>query len=577
MQDRAIKQNDTIQFFRVGSYLTADNRHSQPIASFYTLPGRLFAVEWVCRNSIDDRQGPQTSSSQSIQTGFPILASPGSATHTSILANWIHSCNQSHTCYPRDLNFVPTRLLDVGNDDGLIRLSHEAYSHRSPVLYAALSHQWGSIGQHRNFCTYTTNFEELKQNIDIKNLPKTYQDAIRITRSLGVQYLWIDSLCIIQDDPDDWEQESKLMEQVFSSAYCTLAASCARGANDSFLKPRPERHGLTLRNPHNFSLYYLYESIDDFHRHVDQSDLNMRGWVLQERALSRRTIYFTEMQSYWECGRGVRCETLTKSKKSDLHSSRPWCNCADLNFYSRKASFLGDSNFPHSVESYVKGMKIELYQDLYTRYSKLALSFSADRPIAIKGLEARLIQTFGTTGGYGVFELYLHRCLLWKREGEVLNRIGLSYGKQIPSWSWMAYEGGIRYMDVPYGRVSWREDIISPFAKVDELDETNDIATERSKGEMRLEIKAPVWDLLGSQSETIILDEPDRKLSQTPKCVIIGESKTATHEDARVCYVLIVVPIATVNGIEVCERIGVGSLERRHIRLDGQETMVRIQ
>lgn len=137
-------------------------------------------------------------------------------------------------------------------------------------------------------------------------------EVIRHVRSERVtKLIWIDAICIVQDDPFDWERESKLMEQVFSSAYCTLAASCARGVNDGFLKLPPERHGVTLLNPHNSSLYYLYEAIDDFHLHVDQSKLNMRGWVLQERALSRRTIYFTETQLYWECG-GVRCQTLTK-------------------------------------------------------------------------------------------------------------------------------------------------------------------------------------------------------------------------------------------------------------------------
>jgi hypothetical protein len=184
-----------------------------------------------------------------------------------------------------------------------------------PTKYIALSHQWGPPGQNRKFCAYKTNIQDFKQNIDINRLPKTFQDAVHITRSLGVQYLWIDSLCIIQDDLNDWKQESKLMEQVFSSAYCTIAASCARGSDDGFLKPRPERRGITLLNPQSHAPFYLYECIDDFRIHVDQGELNMRGWVLQERTLSRRTIYFSKWQTYWECGEGVRCETLTKSKK----------------------------------------------------------------------------------------------------------------------------------------------------------------------------------------------------------------------------------------------------------------------
>lgn len=311
IRDRVVENDHTIQFFRVGSYLTWDDRNRQPIASLYTLPGKLAAFQQACPTVNDGRQGTQAS--YSVQTGFPILPSAGSPTHIKLLAEWIRSCDQSHRCYPRDLRFVPTRLVDVGNDNrGILRLTVDI---SRPTKYMALSHQWGSPGEHRKFCTYRTNIEELKQTIDFADLPKTFQDAVRITRGLGVRYLWIDSLCIIQDDSDDWKNESTLMEQVFSSAYCTLAASCARGADDGFLKRRPERHGVTLLNPYNPTPFYLYESIDDFHLHVDQGELSMRGWVLQERALSRRTIYFTEWQTYWECGEGVRCETLTKSKK----------------------------------------------------------------------------------------------------------------------------------------------------------------------------------------------------------------------------------------------------------------------
>ena len=70
-----------------------------------------------------------------------------------------------------------------------------------------------------------------------------------------------------------------------------------------------------MQGPQGEEIFCVCEAIDDFYRDVDQGELNQRGWVLQERALSRRTIYFTETQSYWECGGGVRCETMTKMKK----------------------------------------------------------------------------------------------------------------------------------------------------------------------------------------------------------------------------------------------------------------------
>jgi hypothetical protein len=187
-----------------------------------------------------------------------------------------------------------------------------------PVKYVALSHRWGSPDQNGRFCTTSANIQGLKDGFETSNLPKTFRDAVSVTQGLGLEYLWIDSACIVQDDAEDWHIESKLMEQVFSSAYCTLAASCASGTNDGFLKARPERRCI----PMGFgdTTYYACENIDNFGTHVDQSELNQRGWVMQERALSRRTIYFVENQSYWECGGGVRCETMTKMNKYALEA-----------------------------------------------------------------------------------------------------------------------------------------------------------------------------------------------------------------------------------------------------------------
>ncbi|KAF4627092.1 hypothetical protein G7Y89_g11064 [Cudoniella acicularis] len=357
--------------------------------------------------------------------------------------------------------------------------------------------------------------------------------------------LWIDSLCIIQDDPHDWDMESKIMEQVFSSAYATIAASCASGTEDGFLKTYPERQCVTKGS--GSDALYLCGAIDDFRLDVDQGELNNRGWVLQERALSRRTIYFTENQSYWECGEGVRCETLTKMK-------------------NRKASFLGDANFPHSVEAYVKGMKIQLFQDLYERYSNLALSFNTDRPIAIKGLETRLIRTLKTIGGYGIFDCYLHRSLLWQRSGSTLKRITSFHGEHVPSWSWMAYDGGILYMDIPFGGVLWAKNITSPF-KIGALDGPND-GNERV---MPLEMEASVWDIVEPQSPQLILDDPSRAFAGPLKCVIMGTSTQSKSDESQRHYTLIVSSLAREEEAVVYERVGVGFLERRHIMLDKPE------
>lgn len=154
----------------------------------------------------------------------------------------------------------------------------------------------------------------------MNELPKTFQDAIHVTRALGFQYLWIDSLCIVQDDAEDWAAESRRMEHVFSSAYVTIAASCASGTGDGFLQSRMPRKFVPVTRPNGVQ-YAFCETIDNFDLDVEKGELNKRGWVLQERALSRRTIFFTKTQTYWECGGAVRCETLTKMKKYTCPSS----------------------------------------------------------------------------------------------------------------------------------------------------------------------------------------------------------------------------------------------------------------
>lgn len=142
-----------------------------------------------------------------------------------------------------------------------------------------------------------------------------FQDAIVTTRKLGLEYLWIDSICIIQGEGGDFHREAKRMEDVFSSAFCVIAASSAQGQHDGFLnRPRQNRECLTFEHE-GLPPLYVSRFMDDFNNDVLESPLSKRGWVLQERALARRTIYFTDSQTYWECGRGVRSEMLTKMDK----------------------------------------------------------------------------------------------------------------------------------------------------------------------------------------------------------------------------------------------------------------------
>ncbi|KAF4884934.1 Cyclin-dependent kinase 2 [Colletotrichum fructicola] len=394
------------------------------------------------------------------QIGFPELPKPDSDLSSQIARQWLKDCDTHHSgCNFVGISRLPTRLLHLGSEEKpILRLLETADGISGDARYIALSHRWGDIQKHRPLRTELSNLEAFKQAIPQADVPQTFADAITVTRRLGIQYLWIDSLCIVQGDGGDFSTEAKRMEDVFSCAYCVIAASRASNQREGFLhKPRPQRRFITIHQERE-PPFYVCETIDDFGRHVLDGALNSRGWVLQERALARRTIFFTDSQTYFECGQGVRCETLAKMQ-NDM------------------ADFLGDPRFPDkAMKEKSRAVRIRYFQDLYRRYSQLEFSHIQDRPIAIAGLENRLLRAYTIEGGYGIFDDgpgkgLFHRSLLWQRNEEegALKAIDFSLrpDSAAPTWSWMAYEGGIDYLDPPFQETEWeRTDVEPPCATI---------------------------------------------------------------------------------------------------------------
>jgi hypothetical protein len=206
-------------------------------------------------------------------------------------------------------------VLNVGNSKtpDILRI-HETKGELG--RYVALSHRWGQGDE--AFSTTASNIESRRQGIDFGQLPRTFQDAVYVVRMLGIQFLWIDSLCIIQsegkdDNEDDWKRESRRMETTFALAYCTLAATSAKSSRDGIFGNRsfsPQSVMLCDKSINPPVSVYIGEKTEKFDHDVDKAELNQRGWVFQERILSRRTLHFTTTQIYWECGSVIRCETL---------------------------------------------------------------------------------------------------------------------------------------------------------------------------------------------------------------------------------------------------------------------------
>ena len=185
------------------------------------------------------------------------------------------------------------------------------------MKYTALSHRWGEYPPKKEdprFCTTDDNLSARLNGFSLSELPKTFKDAILVTRELGIEYLWIDSLCIIQWNVEDWKREAGRMEDVFASAYCTIAATSAADSTVGFLARNTSTEYARVQDAAGNQVY-ICTHMDDFEKDVEEAELNKRAWVMQERVLAKRTIHFSANQTYWECGEGVYCENLTKMER----------------------------------------------------------------------------------------------------------------------------------------------------------------------------------------------------------------------------------------------------------------------
>ncbi|KAF9873488.1 heterokaryon incompatibility protein [Colletotrichum karsti] len=372
-------------------------------------------------------------------------------------------------------------------------------------------------------------------------------DAITVTRGLGIDYIWIDTLCIIQGDKDDWENESTKMEEVFSAAYCTISAASAKSSLDGFLSDRPPRASVHLRVKGSPDLY-VCPYMDDFHQDVELAEINRRGWVLQERALSRRSIYFTPNQVYWECGDGIRCETLGR-------------------LYNSKAAFLGDANFPQSALDHYKDGRQLLIQDLYERYSALAFTMASDRAVAILGLQTRLARALKSQASHGSFEVFFARSILWKRnQPEDMTAITQSTWL-VPTWSWFSKSGKIQYMNLEFDKIEWMTgDFESPFSRHPDMlsgasyygrDEDHTILRGVAR---RMHISE---EQISSQA---VFDRKNELKSEDLRVVIVGRDKEGLDAKA---HVLVICKSQNDSRDIRYERVGVASLPGAQVSEEG--------
>ncbi|SCO76834.1 uncharacterized protein FRV6_01046 [Fusarium oxysporum] len=256
-----------------------------------------------------------------------IIGNTGSIEALQWINSMITRCDSGHyNCTRLSKTPLPKRLLDLGEPhDGQtevpvgsdIRLIE---TNNNYADYVCLSHCWGTGP---GFKTTRENLAERMKSINFRDLPRTFKDVVGVTRQLKKRYLWIDSLCIIQDDNKDWQKEGLRMHETYGSAYLTIAAS-GSGGPDQGLFSESLHHKLcdfsfTL-NGRETSVMRVRHKI----QHFDSADgfpLLRRGWVFQERILSRRVLHFGPQELVWECMEGEELSAysnLDLTKENDI-------------------------------------------------------------------------------------------------------------------------------------------------------------------------------------------------------------------------------------------------------------------
>ncbi|KAI1213284.1 heterokaryon incompatibility protein-domain-containing protein [Annulohypoxylon truncatum] len=392
---------------------------------------------------------------------------------------WISECADEHLyCGPLTPATMPKRLLNVDPRNGDIIFLEEDIAGRAP--YITLSHFW-KISQPLRMTHDRLN--RLGVTIHLDELSPTLRDAVRIARWLDIQYLWIDSLCIIQDDAKDWEEQSVQMGNIYRQSYFTIAAHVATN-NAS------PTHGCFLERKHFREISHQDDSgttcstvvRGDFAHEDDPitpDALTGRGWCYQERLLASRIIHFRPKEITFECFAGTKCECdELLPHGSDPMGSRPYKSFKEG--FAEYATIV--EPYEGSAADILNGLNAQkawlAWRDMVANYATTDFTFKADRLPALAGVAGRMPkQAFGSyVAGLWTGELVSE--LLWRRSFNVKRFRDKPY--IAPSFAWASGSGPITWWN-PCQRPG--ESGLLVLAKV--LDVSCELATSEPFGQVR--------------------------------------------------------------------------------------------
>lgn len=240
---------------------------------------------------------------------------PASELSFSRAQQWLEQCDKTHlSCQEYCLGQMPKRVLDVSVSGSSTRLVDSPESAR----YCTLSYVWGGPQPAK---LTRANRQQYEQEINDSEIPVTIRDAIIVARGIGVRYLWVDSLCIVQDDDEDKNVQITDMHRIYRGSAVTIVAASARSSTKSFLEPRSEYQPISLNVRWEDNVYGEVLAVPDslhqgqyIHEIQEYHKLFTRGWTFQETLVSTRVLVYgkrgmmfccLEMEE-WDGGRSSR-------------------------------------------------------------------------------------------------------------------------------------------------------------------------------------------------------------------------------------------------------------------------------
>lgn len=336
------------------------------------------------------------------------------------MRSWIKNCTENHDKCRTHTTFSPEYLLEVATNDDTVRLVKA--SNDSFESYVTLSYVWGGSDSVSSRERLTSSNSELYfRGFPERDLPVVVRDAVRVARSLDYGYLWVDALCIPQDDPEVMHNQILQMDKIYSNASLTIVAASSSNYNETFLN-RMHREPLILRAPGRLdsgdNRVYGHQ-VKHSQSHAWQSSLSSewfsRGWTFQEALLSRRLLIFSHQEVLFACRQTECCE----------------CNGIHVSEYGPLHSVADKALWYRYVEE----------------YTRRRLTFESDALLAIAGIASRFSKLTSWTYAYGLWLEGLENDLCWSAKPDSLpSRPKASKRRaEFPSWSWVGWNAPVNF------------------------------------------------------------------------------------------------------------------------------------